>query len=159
MVKNIIIDCDPGHDDAMAILLALAHEDKLNVLGITTVSGNQSIDKITRNAKAILEVANRRDIPLAEGASHPIKREPIHAGEFHGETGMDGPIYPEPTIQLDKRNAVEFMKDLIDASDKKVTLVPIGPMTNIALLLTKYPEVKEKIELISFMGGAIEGGN
>jgi pyrimidine-specific ribonucleoside hydrolase len=157
-MKQIIIDCDPGHDDAIAILLALAHSDELTILGITTVGGNQVLDKITDNALKLLSYVGA-DIPLARGAAGPLMA-PLITGEIaHGETGMDGPILPSSLFQALDVHAVEFMASLIRGAEGKVTLIPIGPLTNIALLLTAYPEVKSKIECISLMGGGIGEGN
>lgn len=157
-MKNIIIDCDPGHDDAIAIFMALAHKDKLNLLGITTVGGNHIVEKITLNALKILSFVNE-DIKVAKGAEKPLLR-PLRTGaDAHGDTGMDGPLLPEPKFQVVEENAVEFMADLIKNTEGKITLVPTGPLTNIALLLKAYPELTDKIEEISLMGGAALGGN
>lgn len=158
MRKNIIIDCDPGIDDAVAILLALANEDKLNILGITTVTGNQSIEKVTNNALKLVSFLNR-DIKVAKGADTPLIREKRVAGNVHGTTGMGNYELPEAKNTIVSENAVEFLKNTILSSSEKVTLVPIGPLTNIALLFKVYPEVKENIEEIVLMGGAIHGGN
>ena len=158
MRKNIIIDCDPGIDDAVAILLAIANEDKLNILGITTVTGNQSIEKVTTNALKLVSFLNR-DIKVAKGADTPLIREKRIASAIHGTTGMGNYELPEAKGSVVNENAVEFLKNTLLSSDEKITLVPIGPLTNIALLLKVYPEVKEKIEEIVLMGGAINGGN
>jgi pyrimidine-specific ribonucleoside hydrolase len=157
-VRHILIDCDPGHDDAIAILMAIAHSDQLNILGITTVGGNQILDKITDNTLKLLSFVNT-DIPVARGASAPLLGK-LQTGEIaHGESGMDGPILPPSKFKAIDQGAVEFMLEKIRASEEKVTLVPIGPLTNIALLLTSYPEVTEKIDCISLMGGGIFEGN
>lgn len=157
-MRNIIIDCDPGHDDAIAILMALANKDKLNILGITTVGGNQLLDKVTNNTLKILSFLDE-DIPVAAGEAYPLTRE-IHTGaDAHGNSGMDGPILPEPKYSTVGTHAVRFMYERIKDSKDKVTLVPIGPLTNIALLLRSYPEIKEKIDLICLMGGGIYTGN
>lgn len=158
MRRNIIIDCDPGIDDAVAILLAMANEDKLNILGITTVTGNQSIEKVTNNALKLVSYLNR-DIKVAKGADTPLIREKRVAGSVHGTTGMGNYELPEAKNKLESENAVEFLKNTILGSSEKITLVPIGPLTNIALLLKVYPEVKENIDEIVLMGGAINGGN
>lgn len=157
-MRNIIIDCDPGHDDAIAILMALAHKDRLNIKGITTVGGNQTLEKITDNALKILSFVNE-DIKVARGAEGPLLRELRTGAEAHGESGMDGPILPEPKFNAVEENAIEFMAKIIKESNEPITLVPLGPLTNIALLLKSYPELKEKIEYISLMGGACYGGN
>ncbi|MBS4536764.1 nucleoside hydrolase [Clostridium sp. D2Q-14] len=157
-MRNIIIDCDPGHDDAIAILMAIANKDKLNILGITTVGGNGLLDNVTKNALKILSLVDE-NIPVASGARRPLIRE-IHTGtDFHGDSGMDGPILEDPKYEIVSMNAVEFMYEKIKESTSKVTLVPLGPLTNIALLLKTYPSIKEKIELISLMGGGINVGN
>ena len=157
-VRNIIIDCDPGHDDAIAILMAIANSDKLKIKGITTVGGNQFLDKITDNVLKLLSYIGE-DIKVAKGAEGPLLRELTVAPEAHGDSGMDGPILPESKFKAVEINAVEFMLDIIRSSEEKITLVPIAPLTNIALLLTAYPEVKSKIEMICLMGGSIEEGN
>lgn len=156
--RNIIIDCDPGIDDAVAITLAIAHEDKLNILGITTVSGNQSIEKVTNNALKLVSFLNR-DIKVAKGADTPLIREKRVAEGVHGSTGMGNYELPAPNGKIVDENAVEFLKDTILNSKEKITLVPVGPLTNIALLLKVYPEVKENIDEMVIMGGAINGGN
>ncbi len=158
MRKNIIIDCDPGIDDAIAILLAAANDDKLNILGITTVTGNQSIEKVTTNALKLVSFLNR-DIRVAKGADTPLIREKRVVESVHGKTGMGNYELPEPSSKIVSENAVEFLKNTLLSSDEKITLVPIGPLTNIALLFKVYPEVKEKIDEIVIMGGAISGGN
>jgi len=157
-MRNIIIDCDPGHDDAIAILMAIANKDKLNILGITTVGGNALLSDVTENALKILSLVDE-DIPVASGESKPLIRE-IHTGtDAHGDSGMDGPILKDSKYDLVSVNAVDFMYNKIKKCTEKVTLVPIGPLTNIALLLKTYPDIKEKIELISLMGGGINLGN
>jgi len=157
-MRDIIIDCDPGHDDAIAILMALANKDKLNILGITTVGGNQLLEKVTQNALKVLSLVDE-NIPVASGELKPLTRA-IHTGEdAHGDSGMDGPILPEPKYTVVSTNAVQFMYEKIKNSMKKVTLVPTAPLTNIALLLRIYPEIKENIELICLMGGGIHTGN
>ena len=158
MRKNIIIDCDPGIDDAIAILLAAANDDKLNILGITTVTGNQSIEKVTTNALKLVSFLNR-DIKVAKGADTPLIREKRVVESVHGKTGMGNYELPEPSSKIASENAVEFLKNTLLSSNEKITLVPIGPLTNIALLFKVYPEVKEKIDEIVIMGGAISGGN
>lgn len=158
MTTPIIIDCDPGHDDAIAILLAYAHRDVLDIRGITTVGGNQVLDKITDNALRILSFIEA-DIPVAKGAAGPLLGKLVTGEEAHGESGMDGPELPPSHFRPVEQGAVEFMLDIIRSSEEKITLVPLAPLTNIALLITAYPEVKEKIERISLMGGGISYGN
>jgi pyrimidine-specific ribonucleoside hydrolase len=154
----ILIDCDPGHDDAIALLLALASPE-VELLGITTVAGNQTLDKTTANALKILEFVGRTEIPVAAGAARPLVREPYVAAYVHGETGMDGPDLPRPTTSPVAQHAVDFLAGQLLGSERPVTLVPTGPLTNIGLLLARYPEVTERIERIVLMGGAIAEGN
>lgn len=160
MGKKIIMDCDPGTDDAIAICLAAAYDQELELLGITTVSGNQGIEKVTRNALAIREFLGL-DVPVARGAKEPLLRENEPAPEVHGDTGLGFCILPDPVKDLDSRDGVLFLRDLLMGlpEDEKAVLVPTGPLTNIALLLKAFPDVKEKIEEIVFMGGACRGGN
>lgn len=156
--EPIIIDCDPGHDDAIAILMAAAFNEKLEILGVTTVGGNQTLEKITKNALAVLSFL-QLDVPLAKGAAGPLTRHLETGADAHGETGMDGPSLPESTKEPVNDHAVTFMAELLRKSSFPVTLVPIGPLTNIALLLSTYPELKAKINRISLMGGGLYRGN
>jgi inosine-uridine nucleoside N-ribohydrolase len=153
MSTPIVIDCDPGHDDAIAILLALASPE-VEVRGITTVAGNQTLEKTTRNALKILELAGRTDIPVAAGAARPLVRELRTAANVHGETGLDGPDLPEPSTAPVDAHAAELLAELLEPG---VVLVPTGPLTNVALLLERHPDVKP--ERIVWMGGAIAEGN
>lgn len=157
-MRPMLIDCDPGHDDAMAIMLALANSDQLKVLGITCVGGNQTLEKVSENALKILTVVNK-NIPVAKGMAFPLIKEIAPAPEAHGDTGMDGPIIEEITMDFVKQNGVEFLRDKILSESEKVTIVALGPLTNIALLLKMYPEVKERIECIAMMGGSATSGN
>lgn len=154
--RKIIIDCDPGHDDAIAILLA-ASSDKLDLLAITVESGNQTLEKTGRNALNLVQFLNL-NIPVALGRGKPLKRSPMTCAAVHGESGLDGYIFDPLEIDFDKREAVELLKDLLLANDK-VTLVPTGPLTNIAQLLIEYPECKSHIEEIVLMGGSMGHGN
>lgn len=156
-MRNILIDCDPGHDDAMAILTAIANPDLLNILGISTVGGNQTIEKVTNNAKNILEFVHS-DIALSKGQAQPLVKPLEVAAEAHGDSGMDGPYFNGTDYPVVSENAVEFLYEKI-SSCQKVTLVCLAPLTNIALLFKVHPEVKEKIECISLMGGGISHGN
>ena len=155
MSTKIVIDCDPGHDDAMAILLALASPE-LELIGVTTVAGNQTLDKTTRNALVTLEVAGRADVQVAAGANAPLRRELRTAAHVHGETGLDGPELPEPSAQAVAAHAADFLAEIIEPG---TVLVPTAPLTNIALLLDRHPESHERIERIVWMGGAIGEGN
>jgi inosine-uridine nucleoside N-ribohydrolase len=149
----IIIDCDPGHDDAIAILLALASPE-LELRAISTVAGNQTLDKTTRNALKVLELVGRTDIPVCAGADAPLQRTLRTAPHVHGESGLDGPDLPEPTTQPVDEDVADFLASHLEAG---VVLVPIGPLTNVALLLEKHPEARP--DRIVWMGGAIGEGN
>lgn len=153
----VIIDCDPGHDDAIAIILAFA-ADNLDVKAITTVGGNQTIEKTTNNALRILKFINK-DVPVAMGANKPMRRILEIAPEVHGDTGLDGPVLEESSKKPLNMNAYDLMAKIIKESDEKVILVPTGPLTNIAIFLSAYPDLHDKIERISLMGGAAIGGN
>jgi pyrimidine-specific ribonucleoside hydrolase len=154
----ILLDCDPGHDDAIALLLALASPE-LELLGVTTVAGNQTLEKTTANALRVLEFAGRGDVPVAAGADRPLARELFVAAYVHGESGLDGPSLPEPQGEPVAEHAVDFLAERIAASERPVTLVPVGPLTNIALLLERRPEAAANVERIVLMGGAIAEGN
>lgn len=153
----IILDCDPGHDDAMAILLAAA-SPAIELLGITTVSGNGSLDKVTYNAQRICALANI-DVQIAKGANDPLAGKASAAPTIHGVSALDGAELPEPTSELSSLPAVELIAELIRNCDRKVTLIPTGPLTNIAMFLQAHPELYDRIEHISFMGGSTERGN
>ena len=155
MSTKIVIDCDPGHDDAIAILLALASPE-LELVAVTTVAGNQTLDKTTRNALVTLEVGGRPDIPVAAGADAPLQRKLRTAAHVHGETGLDGPELPEPSANPVAEHAADFLAELIEPG---TVLVPTAPLTNIALLLERHPDVRELIDRIVWMGGAIGEGN
>lgn len=155
--RPIIIDTDPGIDDAVAIAAAVFCES-LDVKLISTVSGNVSINHTTKNAQKLVEFFGK-DISVAQGSSRPLIKEIEDASHIHGETGMAGYEFPEPTKELHKKNSIEAMKDTILSSEEKITIVPIGPLTNIALLLKTYPEVKENIQEIVLMGGSSGRGN
>ena len=152
MSTPILLDCDPGHDDAIALLLALG-SDELELRGVTTVAGNQTLEKTTANAIRVLELAGRAEIPVAAGAGRPLVREPRVAADVHGETGLDGPDLPPPRARPSTEHAVDFLAERIDGA----TLVATGPLTNVALLLARHPEARP--ERIVLMGGAIAEGN
>lgn len=153
----VILDCDPGHDDAMAILLAAANP-AVELLGITTVSGNGSLEKVTYNALRMCAVAGIT-VPVAKGANDPLAGKASAAPTIHGATALDGAELPEPTFELSELSAVELIAKLVSESKQKVTLIPTGPLTNIAMFLEAHPELHERIEHISFMGGSTERGN
>lgn len=156
--RPIIIDTDPGIDDAVALAIAL-YSEELDVKLITTVVGNVGLDKVTYNALRLLKYF-KKEVPVAMGAAEPLIRPTEDASDVHGVSGMEGFDFEEPTNELLlEENAVNAMYRVIKESKEKVTLVPIGPLTNIALLLKVYPEVKENIEEIVLMGGSITRGN
>ncbi|HGE8268699.1 TPA: pyrimidine-specific ribonucleoside hydrolase RihA [Aeromonas hydrophila] len=158
MALPVILDCDPGHDDAIALILALASPE-LKVLAVTTSAGNQTPDKTLNNALRILTLLGRDDIPVAAGAPKPLARELIIADNVHGESGLDGPKLPDPAFAPVAMTALELMAKCLRESPEPVTLVPTGPLTNIALLLAAHPELKGKIARIVLMGGAAGPGN
>ena len=158
MALPVILDCDPGHDDAIALILALASPE-LKVLAVTTSAGNQTPDKTLNNALRILTLLGRDDIPVAAGAPKPLARELIIADNVHGESGLDGPKLPDPGFTPVAMTALELMAKCLRESPEPVTLVPTGPLTNIALLLAAHPELKSKIARIVLMGGAAGAGN
>ena len=153
----IILDCDPGHDDAIALLLVLGSPE-LELLGVTTVHGNQTLEKTTANAVRVLDLAGRHDVPVAAGADRPLARELTVATHVHGESGLDGPALPPAGRSPIAQPAVDFMIEQIVSSPRPVTLVPTGPLTNIALLLGRL-EGAENVERIVLMGGAVGEGN
>ncbi|MFZ5916682.1 MAG: nucleoside hydrolase [Chloroflexota bacterium] len=154
-MRQVILDVDTGHDDAMAILLAARH---LDVLGITTVAGNAPLEKTTKNTLKVLELAGLTHIPVAKGSSLPLVEKSRHAPQVHGPSGLDGYDLPEPTTPLDPRHAVEFIVDTVRAHEA-VTLVPVGPLTNIAAALRQAPDIAARIAEISLMGGGLNQGN
>ena len=156
MATPIVIDCDPGHDDAIALLLALASPE-LDLLGVTTTYGNQTLEKTTANALRVLELVGRADVPLATGADRPLERELAVAAHVHGESGLDGPALPPPTTEPVSDDAVAWLAETIGASPEPVTLAPVGPLTNVARYLDAHGGVG--IERIVLMGGAIGEGN
>jgi inosine-uridine nucleoside N-ribohydrolase len=153
MAIKVLLDCDPGHDDAIALLLALASPE-LELLGVTTVAGNQTLEKTTANALRVLEHVGRDDVPVAAGAERPLVREPFIAAYVHGETGLDGPDLPPARGKRVEQHAVDFLAERIEPG---VVLVPTGPLTNMALLLARYPE--KRPDRIVLMGGSIAEGN
>lgn len=157
-MKKIILDCDPGHDDMIAIMLALSRKE-IEVVGITTVAGNQTGEKTYQNALKTLTLINRKDVKVFRGFDKPILRELITAPKIHGVSGLDGANLPEPNVEQIKIHAVDFIIDTLLNSNEKIYIVPTGPLTNIAISLLKEPKIKEKIEKIVLMGGAIFDSN
>lgn len=157
---DIILDCDPGYDDAAAILLA-AGNPNVNILAITVVAGNQSIAKVTRNALAVAQTAGLTNVPIAAGATRPLMREPEVAAEIHGESGLDDVTLPtETSLTLDSRHAVQvIINTVMSRPAGTVTLVPTGPLTNIALAVRMEPRIIERVKEVVLMGGAIHKGN
>lgn len=154
----VIIDVDTGIDDAMALVLAL-QSDKLDIRGITTVAGNQTIEKTTRNTIDVVEYFGRGEIPVAMGASQPLVRPQIIAAYAHGESGLGTAVLPKAEKQPEELDAVVFIKKVLEESEEKITLVPTGPLTNIAILLKAYPHIKNNIKEIVLMGGGAFQGN
>jgi inosine-uridine nucleoside N-ribohydrolase len=152
LAERVLLDCDPGHDDAIALLLALASAE-VELLGVTTVAGNQTLEKTTANALRVLEFVERTDIPVAAGAPRPLVREPYVAKYVHGETGLDGPDLPPARGAPVDEHAVDFLARHAEGA----TVVAVGPLTNVGLLLARYPEVRP--DRIVLMGGAIGLGN
>lgn len=158
MPQKVILDCDPGHDDAMAILLAGAAPE-LELLAITTVAGNQTLEKTTLNARRVASAAGLR-VPIAAGADRPLVRPQRVAGNIHGESGLDGPTFSgEPDVPLDPRHAVDLIIELVMAAPGEIVLIPVGPLTNIALAMRRAPAIVERIGHIAIMGGAWGLGN
>jgi purine nucleosidase len=159
MPTKIILDCDPGHDDAVAMLLAWGNPD-IELVGVTTVVGNQTLEKVTRNALSVARVAGITGVPFAAGSARPLVREIETAGEIHGESGLDGPVLPEPTITLDPRPAAQFIVDTIMASEPgEITLVPTGGLTNIAIAARLEPRIIPRVKQVVLMGGGVQEGN
>ncbi|MBN9240027.1 MAG: ribonucleoside hydrolase [Micrococcales bacterium 70-64] len=159
MPTKIILDCDPGHDDAIALLLAWGNPD-IELVGVTTVMGNQTIEKVTRNALSVARVAGITGVPFARGAHRPLVREVEVADSIHGESGLDGPVLPEPVIELDPRHAVDFIIDTVMAAEPgEITLVPTGALTNIALAVRKEPRIAQRVKQVVLMGGGVNVGN
>lgn len=158
MKQKIILDCDPGHDDAIAILLA-GHHPQIELLAITTVAGNQSADKTTLNALKVCSLAGLRSLPIARGMDRPLVRPARHAADIHGKSGLDGPEIPEPEIEPVNKHAVDLIIELLLNSAGDITLVPTGPLTNIAMAMLREPAIIPKIKAISLMGGSIGLGN
>ena len=159
--RQLIIDCDPGQDDAVMLLLALACPDELDILGITTVAGNVPLELTQRNARIMCELAGRTDVPVFAGCDKPMRHELITAENVHGKTGIDGVEVYDPLLPLQDSHAVDFIIDtLLDAEDDSVTVVPTGPLTNIGQAISRQAGILPKIREIVMMGGAMrEGGN
>lgn len=153
----VIIDCDPGHDDALMLMLAVGSK-KFDIKAVTTSAGNQTQEKTLHNTLRILTLLNAR-VPVYRGCEKPMYRDLITGDYVHGETGLDGPMMPPPAFNPEKLNAVEGIAKILTNSSEPITIVPTGPLTNIAVMLLAYPHLKSKIERISLMGGGITRGN
>ena len=161
MYENVIIDTDPGQDDAVAILLALASPKEINLLGLTTVAGNVPLNLTVKNARIVCELAKMEDISIFRGCEKPLIRNLVTAEHVHGKTGLDGIILPEPTMPVKETHAVDFIIETIRKNPiNSITICALGPLTNIALALKNAPDIAEKIKQIILMGGAyFEVGN
>ena len=156
---KIIIDTDPGQDDAIAILLALASPEEIEVLGITAVAGNVPLALTSKNARIVCELAGRTDIPVHAGCAEPLRRKLVTAEHVHGQTGLNGPVLPDPSMPLAEGHAVDFLVDTLRAQSG-VTLCALGPLTNVASALQRAPDIASRLERIVLMGGAyFEVGN
>lgn len=158
MSTPLILDCDPGHDDAFAILLA-AGDPAADLRAITTVGGNGRLEAVTHNALRVCTLAGVTDVPVAAGAAAPLKGLLETAADVHGESGLDGPDLPDPGFALDPRSALELMADVLRDAEEPVTIVPTGPITNVAVLLEARPDLRPKIREVVWMGGSAERGN
>jgi len=153
----VILDCDPGHDDALAIILA-AFDPRIDLLAITTVAGNGPIEKVTENALRICALAGIK-VPVAKGAAGPLNGIAESAVNIHGASALDGAELPEPTFALASKNAIELIADLVESSENSVSLVATGPLTNIAMFISRYPRLLPKVRDLTFMGGSAGRGN
>ncbi len=155
---DVIFDVDTGHDDAIAIMTALTYPEKINILGITTVAGNQTVEKVTDNTLKLLDYLGCF-IPVAAGLTRPIRYPLEVQPEAHGESGMDGPVLPPAKSRTLGIHAVEFLRKTLEESDRKVTVIALAPLTNLAFFIRMYPELISKIEKIEMMGGSLYAGN
>ena len=156
--RRVILDCDPGHDDAMAILLAAA-SPAIELQAITTVAGNQTLEKTTLNARRVCSAAGITDVPVAAGCDRPLQRDPIVAAEIHGVSGLDGVEWAEPSVDLDPRFAPDLIIEIAESDERTLTIVACGPLTNVATAMAQSPGLASRLERISIMGGAIGLGN
>ena len=159
MQRKILLDCDPGHDDAVAMMLAWGNPS-IELLGVTTVGGNQTLDKVTRNALSVAKVVGMHDVPIAAGCRLPLVRPVEIAPDVHGDSGLDGVELPEPAVELDPRHGVDLIIETIMSNEPgTVTLVPTGPLTNIAMAARKEPRIVERVQEVVLMGGGYHVGN
>lgn len=157
-MSRVLFDCDPGHDDIIAIMVALAHPEQFDILGAATVAGNQTVEKVTDNLLKVQTLLGV-DFPVARGCSRPLRRAPEPQPAGHGETGLDGPVLPAAERSVIPEGGVEFLYKSLAASAEKVTIFALGPLTNIACLLNEHPEIAQRIEKIELMGGSLYSGN
>jgi inosine-uridine nucleoside N-ribohydrolase len=157
-MTSVILDCDPGHDDAIALLLALASPE-IDLLGVTTVSGNQTLERTTANAIRVLDHVGRTELPVAAGAPRPLVRDRQVATNVHGETGLDGPDLPGPAREPEPEHAIDWIAKTLGGRAGQVTLVATAPLTNVGLFVARYPELESRLDRIVLMGGAIGLGN
>ena len=156
---KILLDCDPGHDDAIAILLAAGNPD-IDLLAVTTAAGNQTLQKVTRNALAVASIAGLTGVPVAAGCDRPLVRAPETAAQTHGESGLDGPELPAPTQGPDPRHAIDVIIETVRAHGPgEITLVATGALTNLALAVRKAPDIAPRVREVVLMGGGMSGGN
>jgi pyrimidine-specific ribonucleoside hydrolase len=158
MTTPVVLDCDPGHDDAIALVLAAAATD-IDLRAVTTVAGNQTLDKTTHNALRVLTVAGCSDVPVAPGLAEPLLREPVDAGDVHGETGLDGATLPEPATDATAEHAVDAIARTAREVSEPVTLIAVGPLSNVAMAIRRYPDLVDSLERIVLMGGSLGPGN
>lgn len=158
--RSVIIDCDPGQDDAINLLLAMSSPEAFDILGITTVAGNVPLALTTRNARQMCDIAGRTDVPVLAGCDRPMRRELLTAEKVHGKTGIDGVAIVEPVTPQAKGHAVDFIVETLREAEQSVTLVPTGPLTNIGTAIERQPAILDNVSEIVLMGGAMrEGGN
>ncbi|HEX3647347.1 MAG TPA: nucleoside hydrolase [Pseudonocardiaceae bacterium] len=159
MPRRIILDCDPGHDDTVALLLAHG-SPAVELVAVTTVAGNQTLDKVTWNARSVATLAGIDGVPFAAGCDRPLLRELTVAAHIHGESGLDGTTLPEPTVELDSRHAVDVIIESVMRSEPgEITLVPTGPLTNIAMAMRREPAIVPRVREVVLMGGSYTRGN
>ena len=161
MPRKIIIDTDPGQDDAVALLLALASPEDLEVLAVVTVAGNVPLSHTTANARQVLELAGRPDLPLYAGCARPMRRRLVTAQHVHGATGLDGPVLPAPTMPVQSRHGVQYLIETFRQSESgSITLVTLGPLTNVAMAVVEAPDIASRIrEIVAVLGSWSENGN
>jgi purine nucleosidase len=158
MPRKVIVDCDPGHDDALAIMLAAANPE-VELVAITTVAGNQTLDKTTLNARRVCTVAGIAGVPIAAGCDRPLLRELVTAGEVHGASGLDGVEWGEPAVDVASEHAVDLIVERVMAAPGEITLVPTGPLTNVAVALRREPRIASAVREVVLMGGSFTRGN